>query len=81
MTNWTHNRNFYTPFNKHVFSTHGEHILQTMMSNRCFKKTCPHLKVGDPILLRADTSGISIYSMPQWAKEGEQALAAKMAIV
>ena len=75
---FTHGKMMPAPFQTLLFNTHREHILQTLMTSRCYRRTYPTRKVGAPLLLRSSRDGIHVYSMPQWAIDGEQALAMRM---
>lgn len=61
-----------------VFSTHRKYQLQALMTSRCYRRTFPDRKMGEPLLLRADRAGLHVYKVPQWAKDGEAALATRM---
>jgi hypothetical protein len=77
-TNWTHGKLMPRPLADLLFTTHREHTLQTLMTTRCYKRTFPQHKVGSGLLLRSARDGLHVYATPAWAKDAEQALAAKM---
>ncbi len=66
------------PFPGFLFTTHREHLLQTMMSNYLYRRTFPAARMAPPQLLRMDREGLHRYAPPEWAITQETALARKM---
>ena len=76
--NLSHGKLLLPVFPTLLYTTHRVHLLQTLMSSRAYKRTFPTHKMGEPLLLRSAREGIFVYAMPQWAKDGEHALATRM---
>jgi len=60
------------------FTTHNEHLLQTMMNDRLYRKTFEGRCVGPPMLIRISTTALHVYSVPSWARKNEHELATLM---
>jgi hypothetical protein len=72
--NYTHGRRLGAPFQNRVFTTHGEHQLQTVLTHWLYKRTFPTANMGAPVLLRCDRLGAHGYAPARWAVEGLPAL-------
>jgi hypothetical protein len=67
------------PFTTVAFSTHHEHLLQTLVTHRLYKHTFPAAEMGLPLLLRVDTHGLHVYTPPRWAIDGLPQLMQRLA--
>lgn len=74
-------RQMVLPNDKHYYSTHTEHIMQTMMTAVCFHHTYPTQPTAEPLLLRSTAAGLYVYRPPAWAVAGKKALAIKMGMI
>lgn len=69
-SNYTHGRRMSTPFQDQLFSTHAEHVLQTLVTNALYRSTHLARTVGMPLLIRVDKQGAYVYHPPKWAVDG-----------
>lgn len=77
-TSFSHGKKMWPLFPDVTFSTHNEHLLQTMMNDRLYRKTFPGQVMGPPELIRINPKALHAYSVPAWALRQEHGLAAAM---
>jgi hypothetical protein len=75
---FSHGKTMWPIYPDVTFSTHNEHLLQTMMNDKLYRKTHPGRVMGPPELIRIDPKALHAYSVPAWALKQEHALAAAM---
>lgn len=66
------------PYAHVPYSTHAEHILQTLVTHWLYKRTHPTAEMAPPLLLRCDREGAHGYTVPKWAVDGLPALLGKL---